>query len=123
MNMHGVRVSAVTLHHKALQWHLTQRQLRWWGGAALPQSLCCTVLATWRSNPGSFPVHDAGVVLAQAVQRLPRSSRIMVFCNTLDSCRATEHHLAEAGLPTLAYHGAPPPLAPSVLCGGAPGQL
>jgi hypothetical protein len=30
----------------------------------------------------------------------------MVFCNTLDSCRATEHFLAEAGLPTLSYHGA-----------------
>jgi hypothetical protein len=29
----------------------------------------------------------------------------MVFCNTLDSCRATEHFLAEAGLPTLSYHG------------------
>lgn len=29
----------------------------------------------------------------------------MVFCNTLDSCRATEHYLRERGVPTLCYHG------------------
>jgi superfamily II DNA/RNA helicase len=29
----------------------------------------------------------------------------MVFCNTLDSCRATEHFLRERGMPTLCYHG------------------
>ncbi len=29
----------------------------------------------------------------------------MVFCNTLDSARATEHYLRERGLPTLCYHG------------------
>lgn len=29
-----------------------------------------------------------------------RSKRIMVFCNTLDSCRAVEHHLRERGTPT-----------------------
>ena len=34
-----------------------------------------------------------------------RARRIMVFCNTLDSCRATEHALQEAGLPTRCYHG------------------
>lgn len=34
-----------------------------------------------------------------------RQHRVMVFCNTLDSCRATEHFLSEAGLPTLSYHG------------------
>ena len=33
----------------------------------------------------------------------------MVFCNTLASCRAAEHHLAEASLPTLCYHGDVPP--------------
>jgi superfamily II DNA/RNA helicase len=31
--------------------------------------------------------------------------RVMVFCNTLDSCRATEHYLKERGLATLCYHG------------------
>ncbi len=34
-----------------------------------------------------------------------RGQRLMVFCNTLDSCRATEHHLRERGVPTLCYHG------------------
>ena len=29
----------------------------------------------------------------------------MVFCNTVASCRATEHALAEAGIDTLCYHG------------------
>ena len=34
-----------------------------------------------------------------------RGKRVMVFCNTLDSARATEHFLRERGLPTLSYHG------------------
>lgn len=29
----------------------------------------------------------------------------MVFCNTVASCRAAEHALAEAGIATLCYHG------------------
>jgi superfamily II DNA/RNA helicase len=32
-------------------------------------------------------------------------ARTMVFCNTLPSCRAVEHALAEAGLRTVSYHG------------------
>lgn len=31
--------------------------------------------------------------------------RTMVFCNTLPSCRAVEHALAEGGLTTVSYHG------------------
>ena len=34
-----------------------------------------------------------------------RGRRVMVFCNTLDSCRAAEHSLREAGASTLCYHG------------------
>ncbi len=34
-----------------------------------------------------------------------RGRRVMVFCNTLDSCRAAEHSLREAGAATLCYHG------------------
>lgn len=34
-----------------------------------------------------------------------RGKRIMVFCNTIASCRAAEHHLRERGLPTVCYHG------------------
>lgn len=41
--------------------------------------------------------------VVEAEQR--RRRRVMVFCNTLDSCRATEHALQEAGLPTRCYHG------------------
>lgn len=41
--------------------------------------------------------------LAEGEQR--RGRRVMVFCNTLDSCRAADHHLRERGLPTACYHG------------------
>jgi superfamily II DNA/RNA helicase len=34
-----------------------------------------------------------------------RGKRLMVFCNTMASCRAAEHHLRERALPTLCYHG------------------
>lgn len=34
-----------------------------------------------------------------------RASRTMVFCNTLDSCRALEHYASERGIPTVCYHG------------------
>ena len=34
-----------------------------------------------------------------------KSRRVMVFCNTLDSCRATEHYLREKEVHTLCYHG------------------
>jgi len=51
------------------------------------------------------PQSDKLASLLQTVSRISRGDRIMVFCNTLASCRATEHHLAEAGLPTLTYHG------------------
>lgn len=45
-------------------------------------------------------------ILTQVVEgELAREHRILVFCNTLDSCRAAEHHLREVGLPTLCYHG------------------
>ncbi|EIE27092.1 DEAD-domain-containing protein [Coccomyxa subellipsoidea C-169] len=45
-------------------------------------------------------------VLSQIVTgEAARGKRLMVFCNTLDSCRATEHHLRERGVPTLCYHG------------------
>ena len=34
-----------------------------------------------------------------------RGKRVMLFSNTLDSCRAAEHCLREAGVPTVCYHG------------------
>jgi superfamily II DNA/RNA helicase len=44
--------------------------------------------------------------LAQAVEgEAARGKRILVFCNTLGSARAAEHHLRERGLATVSYHG------------------
>jgi superfamily II DNA/RNA helicase len=34
-----------------------------------------------------------------------KGQRTIVFCNTLDSCRAIEHYLSERGIPTVCYHG------------------
>ena len=52
--------------------------------------LCCTIRMRWPQ-----------VVTGEQA----RGRRVMVFCNTLDSCRAAEHHLREAGAATLCYHG------------------
>lgn len=37
-----------------------------------------------------------------------RGQRVMVFSNTVASCRAAEHYLKEAGLRTVSYHGEVP---------------
>lgn len=37
-----------------------------------------------------------------------RGRKVLVFCNTVDSCRAVEHHCSERGLPTVCYHGSMP---------------
>ena len=34
-----------------------------------------------------------------------KRQRTMIFCSSVDSCRAVEHALRERGLPTLCYHG------------------
>jgi len=45
-------------------------------------------------------------LVAQVVEgEVARGRRVMVFCNTLDSCRAVDHHLRERGAPTVCYHG------------------
>ena len=36
---------------------------------------------------------------------MTKGRRAMVFCNTLDSCRATEHFLREKDIQTCCYHG------------------
>ncbi|GLC43306.1 hypothetical protein PLESTB_001342500 [Pleodorina starrii] len=38
-----------------------------------------------------------------------RSQKVLVFCNTVDSCRAVEHFAREEGLPCVCYHGEMPP--------------
>ena len=44
-----------------------------------------------------------GVQVVAGEQR--RGHKVMVFCNTLDSCRAADKYLQEQGLPSLSYHG------------------
>lgn len=39
---------------------------------------------------------------------LTKGERVMVFCNTLNSCRAVDHFLNENNIPTVNYHGAVP---------------
>lgn len=39
---------------------------------------------------------------------LAKGRRVMVFCNTLGSCRAVDHFLQERGTNSVNYHGAVP---------------
>ncbi|CAM6088770.1 unnamed protein product [Calypogeia fissa] len=39
---------------------------------------------------------------------LAKGNHCMVFCNTLNSCRAVDHHLNENGIKTVNYHGEVP---------------
>ena len=55
--------------------------------------------ATQNNPQHKTPIH-------QVIERDLRSdNRVMVFCNTLPSCRAVEHYLAESGVVTRCYHG------------------
>ena len=49
------------------------------------------------------------MTLPPAVQVLApdakQQRKVLVFCNTVDSCRALEHHCREGGTPTVCYHG------------------
>ncbi|GBG69910.1 hypothetical protein CBR_g4737 [Chara braunii] len=48
-------------------------------------------------------------VLSQVLEpAVARNQRLMVFCNTLGSCRAAEHFLRETGIDTVCYHGEVP---------------
>ena len=56
-----------------------------------------------------LPVNAGVNKLDLAVQvvegEVTRGKRVLLFANTLDSCRAAEHHLRECGVPTVCYHG------------------
>ena len=46
------------------------------------------------------------VLVAQAIGTdQAKRRRTMVFCNTMDSCRATEFYLKDNGIATACYHG------------------
>ena len=44
-------------------------------------------------------------MLQEAQGSLRKGRRVMVFCNTLGSCRAVDFAFAEASVPRVAYHG------------------
>lgn len=46
---------------------------------------------------------EAPLQVVEGEQR--RGQKIMIFCNTLDSCRAADKYLQEHELPSLSYHG------------------
>lgn len=48
-------------------------------------------------------------------QLLQKGQRVMVFCNTLDSCRAVDHALDGEGVRHVGYHGDIPLLQRKVL--------
>ena len=52
---------------------------------------------------------DKLALLAQVLHGRQAQDSTVVFCNTLASCRACEHHLSELGLDTLCLHGDVPP--------------
>ena len=52
---------------------------------------------------------DKLALLAQVLNGRQGRDSTVVFCNTLASCRACEHHLSELGLDTLCLHGDVPP--------------
>lgn len=64
-------------------------------------------LVRWASTPTSTHPHvDVCAFVMQG--EASRNRRVLVFCNTVDSCRAVEHHCRERGLPTVCYHGTMP---------------
>ena len=47
-----------------------------------------------------------GVDSGQAIDGdVKRGKQTMIFCNTVQSCRAVEHSLSEHDIPSLSYHG------------------
>lgn len=55
-----------------------------------------------RQQPGQNKL-DLLLQVIESEQR--RGQKVMVFCNTLDSCRAADKYLQEHDLPSLSYHG------------------
>lgn len=47
----------------------------------------------------------SGILIQILAPDLRKFCKVMVFCNTMDSCRAIEHTLTELGVQTLCYHG------------------
>lgn len=54
------------------------------------------------ANPG---VDKLDITMQLLESDYAKKQHTIVFCNTLDSCRAVEHYLSEQGIPTVCYHG------------------
>lgn len=55
-------------------------------------------------------IPSCGALCVQVLEPLVRRrQRVMVFCNTINSCRAVDHFLSENDLVTANYHGDIPP--------------
>lgn len=55
--------------------------------------------------PASAGVDKLDVACQMLDADVMHKQRTMLFCNTLDSCRAVEHHLRERNIDTVCYHG------------------
>lgn len=55
--------------------------------------------------PAKAGVDKLDVTMQLLESDYAKKQHTIVFCNTLDSCRAVEHYLSEQGIPTVCYHG------------------
>jgi superfamily II DNA/RNA helicase len=70
----------------------------------------------WTARLGSrLPVQPSNIVVRCNNSLKPLqvlngevSKRVMVFCNSMASCRAVDHYLSESGLRTVCFHGEVP---------------
>lgn len=56
----------------------------------------------------------SGALLDILNKNIKAKKRTIVFCNTLASCRSTDHFLTESGVKTSNYHGGVPPMVKSL---------
>jgi superfamily II DNA/RNA helicase len=54
-------------------------------------------------------------VLVDLLKSHDPKDKVIVFCNTIDSCRSTDYFLQEKGFDPACYHGEVPPLVRACL--------
>lgn len=55
------------------------------------------------------PGQDKMQLLLETLQSdVVKGRKVLVFCNSMDSCRAVEHTVRERDMPTVCYHGEMP---------------
>ena len=68
-------------------------------------SVLCALHASHHRWLGTCDRHILTVSLAVQLLADEGGRRLMVFCNSVQSCRAVDHHLVEAGFSTVCFHG------------------